>query len=267
MGLGVPQSPEQAFRWFQRAALANYAPAQNDVATLLSAGVGTRQDHNEAISWWTRAAKNGYAPAQVNLALSLLSHEDLAEKEQGVHWLKQAAKKKDARGEFWLGILYTTGRGVTQNSKLAAEWYRRAAERGYSRAQNNLAVCYGKGTGVERNLGQAVKWYKLAAAQGNGLAMRNLANLFAGPENAEPNYPDAYLWALIAIRNSSGNDLQEMQSLVDQLRPRISASQAVEAEAAAEDWIAQHPFSPEEFAGYPSADLEKLFPEKYAHKP
>ena len=161
LGLGVRQSPEQAFRWFQRAALENYAPAQNDVATLLAAGVGTRQDRSEAINWWTRAAKNGFAPAQVNLAINLLRHGDLAEKEQGVHWLKQAAKKKDARGEFWLGILYYTGKGVTQNSKLAAEWYRRAAERGYSRAQNNLAICYSSGTGVERNLGEAVKWYNL----------------------------------------------------------------------------------------------------------
>ena len=97
--------------------------------------------------------------------------------------------------------------------------------------------------------------------------MRNLAKLFAGPENVDPNYSDAYLWALIALRNSSGNDLREVQSLVDQLRPRISPGQAVKAEAAAEDWIAQHPFSPEEFTGYPSADLEKLFPEKYVHKP
>ena len=108
---------------------------------------------------------------------------------------------------------------------------------------------------------------QLAAAQGNGLAMRNLAKLFAGPENVEPNYSDAYLWALIALRNSSGNDLREVQSLVDQLRPRISPSQAVKAEAAAEDWIAQHRFSPEEFAGYPSADLEKVFPEKLVHEP
>src|SRR5262249_12859346 len=170
-----------------------------------------------------------------------------------------AAKKKDALAEFWLGTLYHTGKSVTQNPKLAAEWYRKAAERGYSRAH------YSNGTGVERNLGEAVKWYKLAAAQGNRLAMRTLANLFAGEENVESNYRDAYLWGRIALRNSSGNDLTEMQSLIDQLRPRISASQAVEAEAAAEDWIAQHPFSPEKFVENYRAELEDLFPEK--HKP
>src|SRR5437870_535528 len=66
--------------------------------------------------------------------------------------LDPAAGRGDARAEFFLGILYETGMGVTKDPTQAAKLYRLSAEQGLATAQNNLASLLADGNGVAQDL-------------------------------------------------------------------------------------------------------------------
>lgn len=72
-----------------------------------------------------------------------------------------------------LGVMYNTGKGVSQDNTQAARWYRMAAERGHADAQSNLASLYVTGRGVPQDYTQAYAWFNLAAEQGDRSAASN----------------------------------------------------------------------------------------------
>lgn len=47
-GNGVEQDTNQAFKWYKKAAELNYAPAQYNLAVMLSKGLGSKQDLKQA---------------------------------------------------------------------------------------------------------------------------------------------------------------------------------------------------------------------------
>jgi len=78
------------------------------------------------------------------------------------------AHRGDRRAQAYLGFMYQTGKGVSQNYELAAYWYGLAAERGDGNAQFALGLMYNKGQGVNADFIQAHKWLNLSAAQAKG---------------------------------------------------------------------------------------------------
>ena len=76
--------------------------------------------------------------------------------------LDPAASRGDPRAEFFMGILYETGMGVTKDTGQAAKFYRQSAEQGLATAQNNLASLLAKGDGVTQDLREAMKWWMSA---------------------------------------------------------------------------------------------------------
>jgi TPR repeat protein len=84
----------------------------------------------------------------------------------------------DARGALYVGVLYDSGLGVTQDYRQAMAWYRRAAQAGSAAGAFNVAVLYDAGLGVPKDLSQAVNWYAQSAATGFGRAEYNLAMMY-----------------------------------------------------------------------------------------
>ena len=84
--------------------------------------------------------------------------------------LRPLAEQGDASAQAQLGIMYRTGRGVSQNPTEAAKWLRQAAEQGLVRAQAGLANMYEFGQGVPKDYEEAAKWYRKAGDQGNVVA-------------------------------------------------------------------------------------------------
>ncbi len=84
------------------------------------------------------------------------------------------AENGDAETQFNLGVMYDTGKEVTQDYAEAVKWYRKAAEQGYANAQSNLGLMYAKGLGVTQNYGKALEWNRKAAQQGMAEAQFNL---------------------------------------------------------------------------------------------
>lgn len=94
------EEKEEAFRWFEKAAVQGHPIAQNNLATCYYYGKGTKQDLSNAAMWYAKAAYNENAIAQYNLA-----------------------------------NMYHYGNGVNQNEAMAELWYRRAAENGIKEAE------------------------------------------------------------------------------------------------------------------------------------
>ncbi len=106
--------PEEALRYYVKAAETGNAVAQHIVGTMLSSGRTTDSQLVEAVQWFRRSAEGGFAPAQ-----------------------------------FQLGVLYCTAKGVEQNLEEAVRWYEAAAASQHKMAMYNLGVMLIKGMGIE----------------------------------------------------------------------------------------------------------------------
>jgi localization factor PodJL len=131
-GRGVPADPEEAARWYERAASKGLAPAQFRYASLLEKGSGVKKNLGQARKLYLAAATRGHAKAMHNLA-----------------------------------VLYAEGIEGKPDYATAATWFRKAAQHGVADSQYNLGVLCARGLGTDKNIAEAYKWFALAAAQGD----------------------------------------------------------------------------------------------------
>ncbi len=131
-GRGVPQSYEEAAKWYDRAAQAGVVPGMFRLGTLYEKGLGLKKDWEVARRYYMQAADRGNAKAMHNLA-----------------------------------VLDADGGTRGANYKSASLWFRKAADRGVADSQFNLGILYARGIGVDQNLAESFKWFSLAAAQGD----------------------------------------------------------------------------------------------------
>ena len=92
--------------------------------------------------------------------------------------IKPLAEKGDIAAQFYLGVMYDFGRGVSQDYVQAMKWYRRAAEQGDAEAQFELGWAYTDGKSVPQDFIQAYMWFDLAAAHENDTYAEDYAGDF-----------------------------------------------------------------------------------------
>ena len=80
-------------------------------------------------------------------------------------WLP-LAEQGDATAQYYLGNMYSVGRGVKQDDVEAVKWYRKAAEQGLALAQSMLGTSYILGKGVQVNKSLAKEWLGKACDNG-----------------------------------------------------------------------------------------------------
>ena len=68
------------------------------------------------------------------------------------------AKEGDSQAQFYLGVLYEIGEGVSKNQAKAVKWFTLSAVQGRIKAQNKLFSMYSLGKGVPKDILEAVKW-------------------------------------------------------------------------------------------------------------
>lgn len=73
------------------------------------------------------------------------------------YWFMRAAKQEDARGQFFVGELYETGRGAPHDFSRALYWYRLAAAQDDAYAETRIGNFYENGIGVDQDYQKA--WY------------------------------------------------------------------------------------------------------------
>jgi TPR repeat protein len=88
--------------------------------------------------------------------------------------VRKLAEQGSVIDEITLAGDYFIGRGVPQDSKMAAFWYEKAASHGSPEAENQIGYFYQAGIGVPQDSGRALHWYQLSAASGFAKAKVNL---------------------------------------------------------------------------------------------
>ncbi|MDR1747087.1 MAG: leucine-rich repeat protein [Tannerella sp.] len=123
----------------RKAAEQGYAKAQNNLGYLYETGKDVPQSDEEAVKWYRKAASQGHAKAQFNLANHYSKGLGVPQSDtEAAKWYLEAAKNGLHHAMNNLGFLYATGHGVPQSDEEAIKWYRKAAEQGNKNAIHNL---------------------------------------------------------------------------------------------------------------------------------
>jgi TPR repeat protein len=94
-----------------------------------------------------------------------------------LRWFYKSADQGNAAAQYYLGVMYQNGYGVTKDYGAAVKRYHKSAEQGDVLGQNSLGYMYQYGYGVEQNYEEAIKWYRKSADQGNMDARKALSRV------------------------------------------------------------------------------------------
>ena len=89
-------------------------------------------------------------------------------------WMKMAGEQNHPKAQYYLGLLYLNGEGVTLDYNQAYNWFRRSAEQGYVPSIYYVGKCYLEGYGVTKDRGSAMDYFQRAANSGNSSAKAEL---------------------------------------------------------------------------------------------
>lgn len=115
------------------------------------------------------------------------------------------AELGDATAQYYLGYMYSVGRGVKQDGVKAVKWYRKAAEQGNADAQANLGSAYSAGRGVRQDSTEAAKWFKKAAENGSANGQLKLGLMYLMGRGIQKDITLAKEWLGKACNNGEQN--------------------------------------------------------------
>lgn len=199
-GDGVEKSTDDAIKWLEKAAEANYIEAY----CLLGEIFAEIEKYEEAQKWLELAINNGKNDAGtmtvLGICLIFLDKSDA----RALRYLEEAAAVDDSEAQTLLGYIYKNGLcGVEKSDTNAVKWFESAADNGVAEAQFELGNCYKEGIGFNQNYSNAIACYKQAVQQGHSGAKLQLALCYIEDdimpqtaynlmnEVADENIPDA----------------------------------------------------------------------------
>jgi hypothetical protein len=156
-GTGVTRSYARANQYYELAAKAGYAPAQNNLGWAYREGLGVAKDPQRAIYWFRKSALQGNALALQNLGEMYRDGEGVAPDAKAVAQLfllcaAQPLNQPKSEGSFDNAVLECRrdiGRSELRQAR-GMEDYRRAAFYFQLALQPNRDYQSGSGTGYER---------------------------------------------------------------------------------------------------------------------
>lgn len=194
-GMGVAQDLNQAFLWYNKAAVQNYALAQYNMGCCYMYGRGVGMDYKKAVEWFRKSADNDCPNAQYNLGVCYMNGQGLPQNHTlALYWYKKAAENNFPLALYNVGLYYYNGYGVEKSYESAVAYFQKAADLGYVGAYNNLGVCYKSGNGVPQNLTKAFELYQIAADKGDAVAQDNLGACYSMGWGTQQDYTKAIYW-------------------------------------------------------------------------
>lgn len=118
-----------------------HAEAQFKIGEMYENGIGVAQNKREARYWFTRSANQGYELAGFKLLYWDLEIKGLiGDNKAKVEELNNKAKRGNAQAQYYLGIMYANGIGISKNPDVATDWLNKAASAGVLEAELELAT-------------------------------------------------------------------------------------------------------------------------------
>lgn len=201
-GLGIRRDPEQAAKWYMRAAEQGNPEAQFQYALLLIDGRFVEKDEDQAFALMEDAANAGNLYAQFNFAQMLLDRRPNGENlERAIGFYEEAARAGLADAQYAMAQVYAGGAGGrTQDDAAARLWLARAAHQNYDTAQLELGTWLVQGRGGDADAQAGFGWLNRAALGGNIAAANRLAKLYRAGVGTEPDTIAAAAWYVLARR-------------------------------------------------------------------
>lgn len=212
LGYGTEQNYTEAFKWFQKAAIAGNHYAQYSLGSLYHYGNGTEQNYEKAFEWYKKSANMHNAYACYETAKMLRDgagteqnpeQSDKYFREAYRGFLKMDNKTADDKLLYRLGAMTLKGIGCTAYPEKAAEYFRRSAE-----MNNKYALCeYGKmlteGDVVSQDTEKGIAMLKRSAELGHSTASYALGKIYLFGKGVERDTDLAREW--LTISAESGN--------------------------------------------------------------
>lgn len=204
-------APATELEQLEKAAMQGEGLAQEELGRRYMVGDGVKLDFAKAAALFRRACES----------------------------FRSTAEQGSAEGQFNLGEMYDSGRGVEKNAQTANEWYRKAAEQGHGRAQLFLSFDYEHGYSGPKDAAKALEWLTKSAEGGYYVAQIALGRRYQNGDGVPKDGMKAIEW----FRNAAiqGNVKMQMSvSLSYQLglgvpKDEIEALAWLNIAAAAED--------------------------------
>ncbi len=156
---------------------------------------------------------------------------------QAMKWFRRAAERGDGEAQFELGWAYAEGQGVPQDYAGAVKWYRKAAEQGFPPAQRELGGLYANGQGMPQDHAEAIKWYRKAAEQGDDAAQFELGWAYANGKSVPQDFIQAYMWFSLAAAHEDDTYAEDYAGdFRDSLAEKMTPAQIGEAQRLAREW-------------------------------
>ncbi|STX29458.1 enhanced entry protein EnhC [Legionella beliardensis] len=191
--------PEEAFKWFKKAAEADDTAANMYCAAAYLNGYGVKKNPEAAKRYYIEASKNGNAIAQYTLAMHFLDSRQAQNKKMGVIWLSKAAAQGNLNAQIKLAELYVNGGAVTKDLKKAKELVQQPAT-----GRDPLAMfVYGQILRKEGDLPNAKEWLIKAADAQNKEAQIALSELYMDKKSPFYDEQAGFNWLLKAAQNGS----------------------------------------------------------------
>ncbi len=194
------QRYNDAFQWFNKAALQGDKEAQYQLSQMFSNGQGVEQSDILALNWMQKAASTGFGKAEFAYANMLFFGKGLDKPNPGhaLLWYKKAAKQGYPKAMLKLAKLLTENdiflaldwvikaeafpvtqqEAISLRKKIAAGITTKA-NHGDKQAQYKLAMMYLSGNGLPNNIALAKSWLQKSAQQGHLQAQYQLGLIYA----------------------------------------------------------------------------------------
>ena len=242
-GFGVARFLLKAIEWFLKSSELGYSDSQYMLGMIYESTAHDDTQHELANSYYEKAAQQDHPYAQYALGINALEKENYQravfylekaasqqyvlaahtlavyyhEKEpkypmKAFEWFMVAAKQHHTESEYYVGLYYQNGKGVSKDIDQAVFWFEKAALKkdknalyhlamiliklpdkdyptiarlleqaaklDHPNAQYNLAVMHQRGDGVELDLQKSLFWYEKAAAANLAIAQYNLGMIY-----------------------------------------------------------------------------------------
>lgn len=230
-GIGIQADPQQARKWYARAADFGFVPARDILGQAWLAGYGGPRDARKAQAYLQDAARAGYVNAQYDLAKLYYNGDgDGAvprDPKQAGAWFDAAARAGHPGALFAAGRMVDLGEGVPADPKRAIVYYKEAALKGNGDAEFALGTFFYEGEQVPKNLDTARKLFDAAARQGQADAMFSLGAMAANGEGGPADQAMAYIWFTLArTAGHAGAD-----AALKALAPKLTAQDRARTDA------------------------------------
>lgn len=185
-GRGVSRAGPRASEWYRKAAAQGHNGARLHLGFMYAEGLGVPLNTDIATQWFEAAALNGCVEAQVYLGkrMEALNALDPDREAEAMKWLRLAADRGSAEGQFWLGYFYAFSYKYRDVDEALA-WYRRAANQGLAEAQYRLGNRYWLDGDAPEDRVLAYVWVERSAEQGHDRALARLPEVVASLDSGQ----------------------------------------------------------------------------------